>query len=305
MSSVTKPKVAVFGLTGQLGGPFIRAFTSDKYKGHYEFPIRAATRDPSKYSSTEEVEYVKTDINDAESLKKTLNGVNIVLDVTGTAVSSKPLIDAAVAAGASVYFNSEFGSDLAASGLKWIPPSFALKLDEAKYARQSPQLKTISVRNNVFADFILPGALGIFGIDAANKTALKYEGYENKFTVTWISDIANAVASIAYKDPKTLPDSVKLHGSSVSVKDVIEYFEKKEDAQFALTIIPWEESKKLANESEHKLNNNDFSSPDEAFGLFVNILRAYLLNPEDRSVVDFAKENNNDLVDIKFRQWNE
>lgn len=305
MSSTVKPKVAIFGLNGQLGQAFIKAFTSDKHKDHYQLPIRAATRDPSKYTSTEDVEYVKADINDAGSLKTALYGVSVVLDVTGVTVSSKPLIDAAAQAGASLYFNSEFGSDIGAPGLQWVPPGFAVKLEEAKHAREYPQLKTVSVRNNLFADFVLSHASGILGVDAANKKAVNYEGSENRFTVTWISDIANAVASIAYKDPKTLPDVIKLHGSSVSLRDVIEYLENKEGAKFELTSVSWEDSKNLATDSERRLNNQEFSSPGEAFALFANILRAYLLNPEDRSVADFANDNNNDLVDVKFKQWNE
>ncbi|KAA8916426.1 hypothetical protein TRICI_001421 [Trichomonascus ciferrii] len=304
MSSI-KPQIAIFGLNGQLGQEFIKAFTSDRYKGHYQLPIRAATRDPSKYASTEDVEYVKADLNDAESLKAALTGVNVVLDVTGHSVSSKPLIDAAVAEGVSLFFNSEFGSDISVPNMKWFPEAYALKLEEADYARQHSQLKTVSVRNDVFADFVLPVAHGLFGVDSKTKTAVKYEGYENKFTVTWVSDIAKAVASIAYKDPKSLPDVVKLHGSSVSGKDVIEYFENKEGAKFELTTVSWEDTKKLATESDEKLKNKQFSSPQEAFGLFVNIIRAYLLDPEERRVVDFADNNNNDLTDVEFRKWYE
>ncbi|KAA8916425.1 hypothetical protein TRICI_001420 [Trichomonascus ciferrii] len=304
-SSGNKTKVAVFGLNGELGKPLIEAFTSDEYKGQYALPIRAATRDPSKFSSTNDVEYVRADINDAESLKTALDGVDVVLDVTAAATSSKPLIDAAVAAGVSVYFLSEFGCDLDSPGLKWIPPDFAVKFDEAKHAEQYPQLKTVSVRTSLFADIVVPRAPGLFGIDVSNKKAIKYEGYENKFSVIWVADISKAVASVAYKDPKALPDVIKLHGSSVSIKDIIEYYEQKEGAKFDLTPFSWEDSKNLAAESERKLNQNDFSSPAEAGGLFINILRAYGLNPEDRSVVDFADNNNNDLIDFKFKQWKE
>lgn len=303
-SSSSSPKVAVFGLSGQLGQEFLKALTSDKYKGHYQMPIRAATRDPSKHSSTEDVEYVRADFNDAESLKSALDGVNVVLDLTGH-VSSKPLIDAVGAAGVGLYFNSEFGSDISVPNMPWLPEAYTLKLEEAEYARQHSQFKTVSVRNDVFADFVLPRATGLFGIDTENKKALKYEGYENKFTVTWISDIAKAVASIAYKDPQSLPDVVRLHGSSVSSKDILEYMEKKEGTTFELTTVPWEDTAKLATESDEKLKNKQFSSPQEAFGLFVNIIRAYLLHPEERRVVDFANNNNNDLVDVQFRQWYE
>lgn len=305
-SSVSKPKVAIFGMNGQLGQAFITALTSDHYKGNYQLPIRAATRDPSKYTSTEDVEYVRADINDADSLKTALDGVDVVLDVTGHNVSSKPLIDAVAAAGVGLFFNSEFGSDITVPNMKWFPEAYALKLEEANYARQhSSQFKTVSVRNDVFADFVLPFAVGLFGVDTDNKKALKYEGYENKFTVTWISDVAKAVASIAYKEPKALPDVVKLHGSSVSGKDIIEYFENKEGAKFELTPVSWEETKKLTTESDDKLRAKEFSSPKEAFGLFVNVIRAYLLDPEERRVVDFADNNNNDLVDFEFKPWNE
>ncbi|KAA8915326.1 hypothetical protein TRICI_002529 [Trichomonascus ciferrii] len=283
--SSTKPQIAIFGLNGQLGQEFIKAFT--------------------KYASTEDVEYVKADINDAESLKAALDGVNVVVDVTGHSVSSKPLIDAAVEAGVGLFFNSEFGSDISVPNMKWFPEAYALKLEEASYARQHSQLKTVSVRNDVFADFVLPVAHGLFGVDSKTKTAIKYEGYKNKFTVTWVSNIAKAVASIAYKDPKSLPDVVKLHGSSVSGKDVIEYFENKEGTKFELTTVSWEDTKKLATESDEKLKNKQFSSSQEAFGLFVNIIRAYLLDPEERRVVDFANNNNNDLTDVEFRKWYE
>lgn len=70
-----KKIITVFGATGAQGGGLVRAILNDK---NSEFSVRAVTRDPksekAKALSELGAEVVQGDIDDPESLKKTLEG---------------------------------------------------------------------------------------------------------------------------------------------------------------------------------------------------------------------------------------
>lgn len=111
--------LVVFGATGQQGGSIVETVLGDAQLGK-EYSIRGTTRDPSTGSAQElakrGVEVVKTDINDAASLRKAFEGADVVFANTVTVYDGhayehevthgRALADAAVAVGVPFYIYS-------------------------------------------------------------------------------------------------------------------------------------------------------------------------------------------------------
>ncbi len=75
---MSKPVVAVFGTNGFIGKPTIAALTSPEFSSKVSLPIRAITRDPSKYTDSDLIKYYKADSSDVDSFKEVFEGLDVL-----------------------------------------------------------------------------------------------------------------------------------------------------------------------------------------------------------------------------------
>ncbi|GME86022.1 unnamed protein product [Ambrosiozyma monospora] len=153
---MTKPVIAVFGTNGALGKPTLDALTSSTFSSKISFPIRAITRDPSKYTSNDEIKYYKADSADIDSFKDVLTGVDVLINLGGT--SDIPHYDTPLDAllkyakeTVKLYIPSQFGTELDVVDL---PGFLQVKTAHSEKARAAG-VKTIDVISSLF---FVPGS---------------------------------------------------------------------------------------------------------------------------------------------------
>lgn len=85
--------ITVFGATGNQGGSVITSIQANSTLSS-EYKIRGITRDPSKPAgqklAEKGVELVKADLSDKESVKKAVEGSDVVFGVTNCMSKSSP-----------------------------------------------------------------------------------------------------------------------------------------------------------------------------------------------------------------------
>jgi hypothetical protein len=275
------PIVAAVGVTGRLGAEVLDALCIEAYNGSYMRPIRAFTRAPQKMYPRPEVEYYSSDFADVELLCASLIGVDVVIDLTANCISSIPLIDAAADMGVSLYVLSDYSII--------VPPEYLVidstRQRDTQNARSKRQMKSVVIKNGVFTDNLRK--LGQFD--------LNIEGGHLQFTTTCIADTAKFVAKIASKPPQTLPELIKIHGDSVSLNKISNPFGR---------IVTWTDIKNRADESARKLRQYENLSKTERLQAITNIFTAILVNPYNRSLVDYSTSNSNNLANINWSKWN-
>lgn len=290
---MAKVTLAVVGLTGQIGQHVLKAVTDAKFKDHYNFPIRAFTRDPSKYKSTETVEYYASgSFTDTAALEKSLEGVNTLIDLTNPSVDSKPLVDAAVKAGVKLFFPSEFGGDY--DGKKFAA-IFQAKGEIVAYAR-SKGLKTVLYRTGLFADWVInmPIVANAFGIDRENNVYRKIGSGDRKVSVSFLRDIGYGLVSVAYRDPSFLPNELRVQSDSITANQLAAIYEKATGVKLTVENVTEEESIKESEEAFKNIATGGFPA-------FITVIRAY--GQTSVGGVDFSQNNANQLVNPGTFEW--
>ncbi len=141
---------------------------------------------------------------------------------------------------------------------------FAGKISHNETARAAG-LKTVLVINGLFADYLLVPSSFFF-------SSGKYEliGTEDyPVSVTFIADVGRVVASLASKDPSTIPNEIKVNSAQLPIKHFINLYEKQTGKKLDITVIPLEEQIKKTIE----LFKKGVTSPDE-FWVFINTIIA-------------------------------
>lgn len=238
---MTKTTVAIVGLNGSLGQSTLKALADPRFRDHYNFPVRALTRDPSKFRDTEIVKYFSSSFDNFDRLVESLKGVDTLIDLTAPFIDSKPLVDAAHKAGVKLFFPSEFGIDHKENRFNQV---FQRKIDVNAYAR-SKGIKTVLFITGFFLDWVIDSPEIVAGINKEKKTFTKVGSGERPITVTAVEDIASALASVAYRDPASLPDDIRVHGDSITANDAVALYEKV--AGVNLTVVNVSEEQVIKN----------------------------------------------------------
>ncbi|GME69759.1 unnamed protein product [[Candida] boidinii] len=281
----TKPTIAVLGTNGFLGKPIIAALQSEPFVSKIQLPIRAITRDPSKYEDTEVVKYYKGDLADVDSLKDALTGVDVFINVgTFNEHFDKPL--AAIekyAKDLKLYIPSQFGTDLENADFDIIPA----KVEHSKKARAAG-IKTIDICCSLFA---VPGGylydnLAEVGYDSKTNVATIRGDPDFKFDISFLPDIGKAVAAIATaKDYSAFPDRFRISSDKVSQEQVLKRYEEAHNVKIERKYISKEDTFK---EGAEKLAKG-FSFADFYFYL------QYFISQGTDKGLSFSK-NENDLI---------
>ncbi|KAF5102400.1 hypothetical protein DV451_001895 [Geotrichum candidum] len=261
--SVYKPTVAILGINGAIGVHALNAFLSPTFSSLFTLPIRIVTRDPSKIKANvpaitdDNVKFYNANIATGEGLATVFEGVDVIINLLGTEVSHTAVIEAAAAAKPKVYIPSEFGTDIPASGP--YANLFKVKTDAIELAR-SKGLKTVSIITSAFSEwlFLVPA---LSGINFPESGQFQYYGDDSvKIGTTSLVDIGKVIASVASKNPATLPDYIRVAGDVVSPRKVSNAYTAVTGQKLTDVALPLEEittpARKIAKEGPK--SGNDF-----------------------------------------------
>ncbi|CAN6626645.1 hypothetical protein TRVA0_011S00254 [Trichomonascus vanleenenianus] len=282
-------KIAVLGLNGYLGRDVINSLLDVKYRKDVALPLRAITRDASKFSSSDEIEYIQATLDDKESLLKALNGVDTLIVLTNAAVNVDSAIDAAVENKVKLFIPSEFGTDYRHSTSK---KPFQSKIDTVAYA-QGKGLKTVSVLNGLFGDMLV-NIPAVIGIKAQTNSFERFGDGDAKLSVSFSSDIGNSVAELATTEhPEQLPDYVRIQSDVVSFNEIANAYERYKGVKL--------EVEQKSNEELFDAANRFLETGEGGRAGFTSFVKANI-NAAPNSM-NFSKENDNDLVNPGKFQW--
>lgn len=179
----------------------------------------------------------QVDLNDSNGLIKAMPNASVVVSaVSGPELvnTEKKMIDAAQAAGASLYVPSQYGVD----HRRWKPgfPFYAGKKSVLEYAQQVG-LPTLSVYSGLFSDFIFS-----FLADPANMTATLVNGGSARYSFTKRSDIGYVLAK-ALADPDFANGGdLSIQGDTMSWREALATVEEIKGQTFTFTEMTGEEA---------------------------------------------------------------
>ena len=281
--SAYKPTVAILGINGTIGVHALNAFLSPTFSSLFTLPIRIVTRDPSKIKATvpaitdDNVKFYSANIATGEGLATVFEGVDVIINLLGVEVPHTAVIEAAAAAKPKVYIPSEFGADIPASGP--YANLFKVKTDVVDLAR-SKGLKTVSIITSAFSEWLLtvppfggvnfpePGQFQYYGDDSVeiDTTSLvdvdtnKKHNNNKKNKHTQATADRKVIASVASKDPTTLPDYIRVAGDVVSPRKISDAYTAVTGQKLTDVALPLEEivvpARKIAKEGPK--SGNDF-----------------------------------------------
>ena len=261
--STYKPTVAILGINGAIGFHALNAFLSPTFSSLFTLPIRIVTRDPSKIKTNvpaitdDNVKFYNANIATGEGLATVFEGVDVIINLLGTEVSHTAVIEAAAAAKPKVYIPSEFGTDIPASGP--YANLFKVKTDVVDLAR-SKGLKTVSIITNAFSEWLLT-VPAFAGVNFPEPGQFQYYGDDSvEIDVTSLVDVGKVIASVASKDPATLPDDIRVASDVVSPRKISDAYTAATGQKLTDVALPLEEittpAKKIAKEGPK--SGNDF-----------------------------------------------
>ncbi|KAJ5093278.1 hypothetical protein N7456_009139 [Penicillium angulare] len=219
---MTIKTVAIAGASGSLGKPIIESLVSSG------FQVTALIRNGKNSSFTTPVKKVTVDYASHESLVSALQGINAVISVlNGPGLDVQPaLLDAAIDAGVSRFIPSEFGANT------YIPATSQIPIFQGKIAFQKllaqkvaehPSLSYSLVIHNPLFDFCLAGGLLC---DVKNREMTIYDGGENKFSTTCLSDLGTVVVGILNNLEQTENRAIFIEGVNMTQNKLFGILEK-------------------------------------------------------------------------------
>lgn len=275
-----KVNVAVVGLTGALGEGMLKALVEC---GAIQRPVRAVTRDisaASKKNLPEGITLYEASFENTAALKKAIDGVDTLIDLTAANLSSKPLVDVAVAAGVKLYLPSEYGCTY--KNTKY-PNTFKVKKETADYAR-SRGLKTVLVQTGLFSEWNLTKPY-LLGIIPEEKIYKKIDDGTMRMTITFIEDACRAVVELIQMDPQQIPDEIFIEGDTITPNQLAELWESYNKEKLTTINITKEDIDQEATEADNQEDCGGF----EGFG---NVILATCSIGD----IDHSNNNHNELV---------
>lgn len=231
-------KIAVIGATGRLGAPVATELSK-------HFQVRAIVRSPDKAREMlpPNVEIVKGDLKDIESLRTALNGVDAIYINLSTETTDLNLPFYEEREGVKNIITAIQGMDI-----KYIAKIGAL-------GAYPPALKTLKhnmvpniIRmegHQIIADpgiphtFFAPTHFMELLPNMINKNALQWIG-NTDIKIYWISvlDYAKQVAK-AFQNPENMPEHCPVQGpDAISIRQAMELFVKNYDPTLKIRIAP-------------------------------------------------------------------
>ncbi|ODV61614.1 uncharacterized protein ASCRUDRAFT_75604 [Ascoidea rubescens DSM 1968] len=255
-----RPKIAVFGTNGLLGKPVLEALTSSTFSKYFSFPIIAITRDKSRFTSTNLIEFREANLDQSnDSFTQALKDVDVLINVASLDIQLNTLLGAIVkSSSVKLYIPTQFGMEL--TKIQDYLPIIDIKIKHSEKARKLG-IKTVDISTGLFA---VPGSflyewLGAVGYSRDDNVATIIGDPDLKFAISKLEDIGKSVASIVSKDPNTLPDSVRIYSDLVSQEQVLERYERSHNIKINRQYITKQQGLEKAQDTlKNGFNIKDF-----------------------------------------------
>ena len=257
-----------------------------------DFSVTVLTRPSSKSTYPASVKVATVDYDDAESLKSTLKGQDAFISTLSTAAVAQQsrLIDAAIAAGVQRIIPSEFGCDLSNPKARQLPV-YRQKVqieDELEQKVKGTQTTYTLVFNNAFLDWALDRS---FLIDVKGKKVEIYDGGNNPFTSTPLSEVAKGTVAVLKHPEETANKGVRLYGISLTQNKLLGI------AQRVVGKDGWQ----ITEESTAELEKQSYAAlekdPGNVHGWLVGFVKRAIFSPGFGG--DFSSNNDNELLGLK------
>ncbi|CCG25258.1 Cip1 possible oxidoreductase [Candida orthopsilosis Co 90-125] len=288
---MSKASIAIIGLNGFLGKHVVNAINSGVFDSKIQFPIKAITRKEGS-KSTDKIEYVvsaETSPNDSH-LIDSLKGIDAIVELTGPNPELFSNIEKIVEkVKPKLFIPSQFGTDI--PQVDTYAPGFLTLKSQHSEAVRKLGVKVVDVITSLFA---VPGA---FLYDWVGAVGITEQGVnligdiDQKFNISKLEDVGNVVLAVATHQPYSdLPDLVHVVSDTITVKDVIEKYEKSKGIK--LNIVSKRSAEEGKKEFIDKLNAG-FNPNDFLFylqvivaqgldkGLYFSKLDNELFNPKE------------------------
>jgi len=292
MSKVT---IAIIGLNGYLGKHVLNAINSGVFDSKIQFPVKAITRKEGS-QSTDKIKYIvspETSPDDA-NLIDSLKGVDAIVELTGPNPELFSKIEKIVEkVKPKLFIPSQFGTDIGQVDT-YAPGFLALKTQHSQAVRKLG----IKVVDIITALFAVPGAFLYDWVGAAGITEKGVNligDIDQKFHVSKLEDVGNVVLAVATHQPYSdLPDTIHVASEVITVKDVIDRYEKSKGIK--LDIISKKSAEEGKKEFVDKLNAG-FNPKDFLFYLQVIVDKGL-----DKGT--YFSKLDNELVNPNESLWN-
>ena len=220
--------VAIAGASGNLGPAILDQLLAA------DFAVTVLTRADSKSTFPSNVKVVKVDYASLDSLTSALQGQDaFVSTLSHTAITGQiRLVDAALAAGVKRFIPSEFGSDTN-NALARKLPVYADKVKVQGYieekAKEHHGFTYTGIYTSAFFDWGLRLGL-LLGKE-------KYDGGEQRFSVTRLETIGKAVVAVLQKPQETANRDVYVHDAVVTQNQMAKMSGKEWEAEEVSTEV--------------------------------------------------------------------
>lgn len=288
---MSKASIAIIGLNGFIGKHVLNAINSGVFDSKIQFPVKAITRKEGS-QSTDKIKYIvspETSPDDA-NLIDSLKGVDAIVELTGPNPELFSKIEKIVEkVKPKLFIPSQFGTDIGQVDT-YAPGFLALKTQHSQAVRKLG----IKVVDIITAFFAVPGSFlyeQAGGVGITEKGVNLIGDIDQKFHVSKLEDVGNVVLAVATHQPYSdLPDTIHVASEVITVKDVIDRYEKSKGIK--LDIISKKSAEEGKKEFVDKLNAG-FNPNDFVFylqvivaqgldkGLYFSKLDNELFNPNE------------------------
>lgn len=292
---MSKVSIAIIGLNGFIGKHVLNAINSGVFDSKIQFPVKAITRKEGS-QSTDKIKYIvspETSPDDA-NLIDSLKGVDAIVELTGPNPELFSKIEKIVEkVKPKLFIPSQFGTDIGQVDT-YAPGFLALKTQHSQAVRKLG----IKVVDIITALFAVPGAFLYDWVGAAGITEKGVNligDIDQKFHVSKLEDVGNVVLAVATHQPYSdLPDTIHVASEVITVKDVIDRYEKSKGIK--LDIISKKSAEEGKKEFVDKLNAG-FNPND-----FVFYLQVIVAQGLDKGT--YFSKLDNELVNPNESLWN-
>ncbi|KAK6458410.1 2'-hydroxyisoflavone reductase [Scheffersomyces xylosifermentans] len=291
---MVKLTIAIFGVNGYLGKPFIEALESGRFDDKFQFPVKAVTRRPTP--STSKVEYIVEPLSHetVDSIADKLAGTDVILELLTSNSDLFEIVEKIIyKVRPKIFIPSQFGCDVAQ--IDTYAPGFVPEKELHSQKIRALGIKTVHVITSMWAvpgDFLYE-VVGAVGIDTKTNTIVQIGDPQTRFSITKIPDIINSVLTLVTLDISVIPDTVRIQSDVITFQDVIDRYEATHNVKLKVVkkISKEEAAKDLKQRLAHGFNHDD---------LFF-YLQAISAQGLDKGV--YFREVHNELVNPNESLW--
>jgi len=249
--------VFIAGATGFVGSQITQAFLDKK-----SFDVRILTRaggveDEKKKVLLQEfvsqgAKLVESNLEDVESLKKSLHGVDLVVSVLSVHSLEHQinLIKASKEAGVKRFVPSEFGFDVEAPIQNGIQVDFFYPKIKAREELRRVGLDHVIIITGAFTSYLLSP---FFGVDLEHGKIRSGGTGKEKFVASHVPDFSRAIPDIA-THPDTTNKIVYIEGDYVSMDEIADTLEEVTGKKITREHVSVDDLKKSITESKNPVH---------------------------------------------------